>query len=225
MMKAESTIRVLLADDHEVVRKGIREFLEEDSGIEVIAEASDGERALAFAGELRPHVAVLDIQMPRLTGIEVTQRIKKDLPEIKVLILTAYDYDPYIFAALQSGANGYVLKTARSHEITQAVHTVYDGGSAMDPQVTRKVIEHMTSGSPYARGEGMVERPSEREMDVLRSVVRGLSNRAIAQEMGISHRTVQGHLANLFGKLAVNSRTEAALLAVKMGWVTLDEVK
>ena len=225
MMKAESTIRVLLADDHEVVRKGIREFLEEDSGIEVVAEASDGERALAYAVDLRPHVAILDIQMPRLTGIEVTERIKKDLPEIKVLILTAYDYDPYIFAALQTGANGYVLKTARSHELVQAVHTVYEGGSAMDPQVTRKVIEHMTSGSPYARGEGMVERPSEREMDVLRSVVRGLSNRAIAQEMGISHRTVQGHLANLFGKLAVNSRTEAALLAVKMGWVTLDEVK
>jgi len=224
MKKAESTIRVLLADDHEVVRKGIREFLEEDRSIEVVAEASDGEVALAYARDLRPHVAVLDIQMPRLTGIEVTERIKKDMPQIKVLILTAYDYDPYIFAALQSGANGYMLKTARSHELVQAVHTVYEGGSAMDPRVTRKVIEHMTSGSPYARGEGMVERPSEREMDVLRSVVRGLSNRAIAQEMGISHRTVQGHLANLFGKLAVNSRTEAALLAVKMGWVTLDEV-
>ncbi len=111
MKEDESTIRVLLADDHEVVRKGIREFLEEDKSIEVVAEASDGERALAYARDLHPHVAVLDIQMPRLTGIEVTERIKKDLPEIKVLILTAYDYDPYIFAALQTGANGYVLKT------------------------------------------------------------------------------------------------------------------
>jgi DNA-binding NarL/FixJ family response regulator len=165
-MREKPSIRVVLADDHAVVRKGIREFLEED--IQVVAEADDGEQALAHIAELRPDVAVLDIQMPGLTGIEVTRRVRADYPDVKVLILTAYDYDPYIFAALQSGAHGYVLKTARSHQLTAAVRTVHDGGTALDPTVTRKVVEHMTSGSPYARAEGMVERPSEREMDVLR---------------------------------------------------------
>lgn len=221
-MGERPVIRVLLADDHEVVRKGIREFLEEAEDIEVVAEATNGEEALAYAEELRPDVAVLDVQMPKLTGIEVTERLKTLLPEVRVLILTAFDYDPYVFAALQVGANGYILKTARSYELANAVRVVYEGGSAMDPRITRKVIEHMTSGSPYARGEGMVERPSEREMDVLRLVVGGLSNRAIARELGISHRTVQGHLANLFDKLGVSTRTEAALLAVKMGWISLD---
>ncbi len=216
-------IRIILADDHAVVRKGIREFLEEKGDIQVIAEADDGEQALARIAELHPDVAVLDIQMPGLTGIEVTRRVKADHPNVKVLILTAYDYDPYIFAALQAGANGYVLKTARSHELTAAVRTIHNGGSALDPAVTRKVVEHMASGGPYARGEGMVERPSEREMDVLRLVARGLGNRAIGQQLGISDRTVQGHLANLFGKLGVTTRTEAALLGVKMGWLNLDE--
>jgi DNA-binding NarL/FixJ family response regulator len=214
---------LVLADDHAVVRKGIREFLEEEGDIQVVAEADDGEQALAHIAELRPDVAVLDIQMPGLTGIEVTRRVKADYPDVKVLMLTAYDYDPYIFAALQAGANGYVLKTARSHQLTAAVRTVHDDGTALDPTVTRKVVEHMASGSPYARAEGMVERPSEREMDVLRLVARGFSNRAIGRELGISDRTVQGHLANLFGKLGVATRTEAALLAVKMGWINLDE--
>ena len=223
-MNEKGPIRVLLADDHAVVRKGIREFLEDDEDIQVVAEVADGKEALAKIKELQPDVAVLDIQMPHLTGIEVTEQIKQDQPEVKVLILTAYDYDPYIFAALQAGANGYILKSARSDELTAAVRMVYEGGSAMDPQVTRKVVEQMTGGSLQARGEGMVERPSQREMEALRLVVGGMSNRAIAQEMGISHRTVQGHLANLFDKLGVNTRTEAALLAVKMGWVSLDEV-
>jgi len=223
-MDNHPAIRILLADDHEIVRKGIRDFLEEETDLCVVAEAADGEQALHLMVELRPDVAVLDIQMPRLTGIQVAEKGRTICPDVRVLILTAYDYDPYVFAALRSGASGYILKTARSHELAQAVRTVYNGGSALDPQVTRKVVEHMTSGSPYSRGEGMIEHPSEREMEVLRLVVHGLSNRDIADKMGISHRTVQGHLANLFGKMAVNSRTEAALLAIKLGWISLDEM-
>ncbi len=141
-MDSGSRVRVLLADDHEVVRKGIREFLEEDASVQVVAEVSDGEQALTAARQTSSDVAVLDIQMPRLTGIEVTERLKKDLPHVRILILTAYDYEPYIFAALQAGADGYILKTARSAELVRAVHTVYEGGSAMDPQVTRRLVEH-----------------------------------------------------------------------------------
>lgn len=223
-MHSGARIRVLLADDHEVVRKGIREFLEEDASVQVVAEASNGEQALDYARQWSPDVAVLDIQMPRLTGIEVTERLKKDLPHVKVLILTAYDYEPYIFAALQAGADGYILKTARSAELVRAVHIVHEGGSAMDPRVTRRLVEHRLGMSRPSAGEFVVERPSEREMDVLRLVIRGLSNREIAQQMSISPRTVQGHLANLFDKLDVTNRTEAALLALKLGWVTLDEI-
>jgi DNA-binding NarL/FixJ family response regulator len=223
-MADHAPIRILLADDHEIVRKGIRDFLSEEKDLQVIAEAADGEQALHLMEELHPDVAALDIQMPKLTGIQVAEKSRLTCPDVRVLILTAYDYDPYVFAALRSGANGYILKTARSHELAQAVRTVYHGGSALDPQVTRKVVEHIHSGSPYSRGEGMIEHPSEREMEVLRLVVLGLSNRDIADRMGISHRTVQGHLANLFGKMAVNSRTEAALLAIKLGWISLYEM-
>jgi DNA-binding NarL/FixJ family response regulator len=161
-MGDRAPIRVLLADDHEIVRKGIRDFLEEEEDLQVIAEAADGERALQLMQELHPDVAVLDIQMPKLTGIQVAEKGHTTCPDVKVLILTAYDYDPYVFAALRSGASGYIMKTARSHELAQAVRTVHNGGSALDPHVTRRVVEHMTSGSPYSRGEGMIEHPSAR---------------------------------------------------------------
>jgi len=222
-MDRQTIIRVLLADDHAVVRKGIREFLEANEDIEIVAEASDGEQALAYAMELQPDVAVLDIQMPHLTGIEVTARLHTEYPDIKVLILTAYDYDPYILSALRAGASGYVMKTARAEDLVQAVRTVCEGGSALDPLVTRKMVAHLTHTGLYSDQNHILELPSEREMDVLRLVARGLSNRGIAAALNISPRTVQGHLANLFEKLGVSTRTEAALLAVKMGWVALEE--
>jgi len=222
-MEKQPAIRVLLADDHAVVRKGIREFLEANEDIEIVAEASDGEQALAYAMELQPDVAVLDIQMPHLTGIEVTSRLHTECPDVKVLILTAYDYDPYILSALKAGASGYVIKTARAEDLVQAVRTVCEGGSALDPLVTRKMVAHLTHTSLYSDQNHILELPSEREMEVLRLVVRGLSNRGIATDLNISPRTVQGHLANLFEKLGVGTRTEAALLAVKMGWVALEE--
>lgn len=222
-MDEQTVIRVLLADDHAVVRKGVREFLETSDDIRVVAEASDGQQALEYAERLRPDVAVLDIQMPHLTGIEVTARLHADLPDVRVLILTAYDYDPYILSALRAGASGYVLKTAASDDLVQAVRTVCDGGSALDPVVTRKMVAHITQNSLYSAQDHILERPTDREMEVLELVVRGLSNRAIAVALNISPRTVQGHLANIFEKLGVGTRTEAALLAVKMGWAALEE--
>ena len=165
-------IRVLLADDHAVVRKGIREFLEEDGEIAVIAETGDGAEALRLAGELRPAVAVLDIQMPGLTGIEVAREIKARCPAVKVLILTAYDDDPYVFALLRAGADGYVLKTADSDELVRAVKTIATGGKGMDPTITRKVVAQMASGKP-AGAQDQVEPLSDRELDVLRLAGRG----------------------------------------------------
>jgi len=214
-------IRVVLADDHAVVRKGICEFLEEDGDIQVVAEATDGQQAVALVAEHQPDVAVLDIQMPGMTGIEATRRIKAEHPGVRVLILTAYDDDPYIFALLQAGASGYVLKTAGSGELVNAVRAVHQGESALDPTVAQKVIRQLTSGRPPGAQEN-VETLTEREVEVLRLVAQGLTNKAAGQALGISARTVQGHLANIYGKLHASSRTEAVTEALKQGWITIE---
>jgi DNA-binding NarL/FixJ family response regulator len=215
------SIRIVLADDHAVVRKGLREFLEEEGDISVVAEAIDGDQAVALVAEHQPDVAVLDIQMPGTSGIEATRRIKAEHPEVRVLVLTAYDEDPYIFALLQAGASGYILKTADSAEIVQAVRAVYRGESALDPAVTQKVVQQLTTGRPLGT-QATVEALTEREIEVLRLVAQGLTNKAVGQALRISDRTVQGHLANIYGKLNVSSRTEAVTEAFKQGWITIE---
>ncbi|MGC8781845.1 MAG: response regulator [Anaerolineae bacterium] len=219
---ASEPIRVLLADDHAVVRKGIREFLEEDGGVAVVAEAADGAEAVRLAGELQPAVAVLDVQMPGVSGIEATRQIKAAHPEIRVLILTAYDEDPYVFALLRAGADGYILKNADPDDLVHAVKAVAAGGKVLAPDIAAKVIAQVTSGKPAAAA-GQVEPLTERELEVLRLAAQGLTNKAIAAELGLSDRTVQGHLANIYGKLAVASRTEAVTKALKLGWLVLDD--
>lgn len=215
-------IRVLLADDHAVVRKGIREFLEEDPEITVIAEAGDGAEAVRLAAEHHPDVAVLDIQMPRVTGLEATRQIKAAQPDVRVLILTAYEDDPYVFALLRAGADGYLLKSADSDDLVRAVRAVAAGSKPLDPAVAAKVVAQMTTGKPAAAGD-QVEPLSERELAVLRLAGQGLTNKAIGAALGISDRTVQGHMANLYGKLGVASRTEAVTKALKLGWIVLED--
>ncbi len=222
MSKSPPPIRVVLADDHAVVRKGIREFLEEEGDIQVVAEAATGVEAVALTQQHQPDVAVLDIQMPEMTGIEATRQIKAQMPAVRILVLTAYDDDPYIFAMLQAGASGYILKNAPSEELVRAVRAVARGESALDPAVTAKVMAQLTSGKP-AGAQHTPEKLTARELDVLRLAARGHTNRAIGRALGISNRTVQGHLANIFAKLGVANRTEAVLLALKQGWLTLDE--
>ena len=211
-------IRVILADDHAVVRKGIRGFLEEPGDITVVAEAANGDEALAFIREHRPDVAVLDIQMPDRTGLEVTRAVRSEQLPVGVLILTAYDDDPFVMTALRAGANGYVLKTAEPEEIVAAVHAVHEGQSALDPALLRKVMAYV-SGAPLP---GMVESLSAREIEVLRLAARGSTNKAIGVQLGISDRTVQGHLTNIFGKLDVASRTEAVTKAIQQGLVSVE---
>lgn len=220
-MRNTQPIRVVLADDHAVVRKGIREFLEETSDIRVVAEAANGAEAVALVAEHAPDVAVLDVQMPGLTGIEATRRIKAEFPAVRVLILTAYDDDPYIFALLQAGASGYVLKTADSGELVNAVRTVSRGESALDPAVAQKVVQLLTSGRPLG-AQAAAEPLTEREIEVLHLAAKGLTNKAIGQALAISDRTVQGHLANIYGKLGAGSRTEAVTEALKQGWIVLE---
>lgn len=217
-MKETPPIRVLLADDHAVVRKGIRDFLEEDAQIQVQAEANDGQEAWALLAQQQPDVAVLDIRMPGLSGIELTQRIKERYPKVRVLILTAYDDEPYIFALLRAGADGYVLKTAGSKDLLQAVKNVAAGKSVLDPDIAPKVIASLS-------GNQAIEPLSDRELEVLRWVSKGQSNREIGKALNISGRTVQGHLANVFGKLHVASRTEAVTVGLQRGLISLEEIQ
>ena len=218
MVARDTPIGVLLADDHAVVRAGIRQILEYAEDIKVLAEAEDGEEAERLIAEHAPDVAVLDIQMPEASGIEVTRWVRAHHREVGVLILTAYDDDPYVFAVLQAGANGYVLKTASPAEIIQAVRDVHEGKSALDPAITQKVLAQITSQKETL----LVEHLTEREMEVLTLVAKGYTNKAIGAQLDISDRTVQGHLAKVFTKLNASSRTEAVMRAVSLGWLPPD---
>jgi DNA-binding NarL/FixJ family response regulator len=210
-----SPIRVLLADDHAVVRAGIRQFMEHAGDIEVIAEADDGEIAMDLIQRHHPDVAVLDIQMPKASGIDVTRWVRANVREVGVLILTAFDDDPYVLAVLQAGANGYVLKTASPREIIRAVRDVHTGKSALQAAIAQKLIAHITR-----QAEGPSFEPlTDRELEVLTLAAKGYTNKAIGKQLEISDRTVQGHLAHIFAKLQATSRTEAVMRAVSLGWV------
>ena len=209
-------IQVLLADDHALVRAGIRQILEHAGDIQVMAEADDGEMAKRLIQERQPDIAVLDIQMPKASGIEVTRWIRSNAPEVGVLILTAFDDDPYVLAVLQAGANGYVMKTTSPGELIQAVRDVRDGKSVLDAKVTQKLLAQLS----HSKGAVQVETPTSREMEVLELVARGYTNKAIGAQLRISDRTVQGHLAHIFDKLQAASRTEAVMRAVSLGWIS-----
>jgi two-component system, NarL family, response regulator LiaR len=218
------TIRILIADDHAFVREGTRRILEQEPDLEVVAEAGDGEEAVRLASDLKPDVALIDVAMPKLDGIEATRQIKALYPAVAVLVLSAYDDDQFVFGLLEAGAAGYMLKSVRGHEIVDAIRSVHAGESVLHPSVARKVLNRFAGVSSKPRERKSLELLTEREMDVLKLVTKGLSNKDIADDLCLSVRTVQGHLANIFNKLRVGSRTEAVVHALKEGWVTLDDV-
>ncbi len=208
-------IRVVLADDHSVVRTGIRQILEMAPDIRVVAEAGDGRQAIEAVGATRPDVAVLDVKMPKTTGIEATRWIRQNAPSTAVLVLSAFDDDPYVLAVLQAGAAGYVLKSADAEQIVRAVRDVHAGRSAVDPDLAGRMLRGLSAGE----GEVRPERLTERELQVLVLVAKGRTNKAIGSELSISARTVQGHLAKIFDKLRAESRTEAVMRAINLGWL------
>jgi len=217
-------IKILIADDHAFVREGTRRILEQEPDLEVVAEAGNGEEAVALASELKPDVAIIDVAMPKLDGIEATRRIKALCPAVAVLVLSAYDDDQFVFGLLEAGAAGYLLKSVRGHEIVDAIRAVDAGESVLHPSVARKVLNRFASVSSKTQRKKPLELLTDREMEVLKLVTKGLSNKDIADELSLSIRTVQGHLANIFNKLRVSSRTEAVVRALKEGWVALDDV-
>jgi len=217
-------IRIIIADDHAVVREGTRTLLEREDDMEVVGEAEDGKEAVNLIEKLKPDVAILDISMPKLNGIEVTRQIKPRFPSIAILILTSYDNDEYVFALLEAGAAGYLLKDVHGHEIVDAVRSVYSGESVLHPSIARKVIQRAIVGSVKAKeGKSDLEL-SDREKEVLKLAARGMTNKDIAENLCISIRTVQGHINSIFHKLGVGSRTEAIFQSVKKGWLSFEDL-
>lgn len=217
-MEEVQTIRILLVDDHPIVRKGTRELLEGEFGIEVVGEAADGLEAVEAVLNTHPDVVLMDVSMPNMNGIEATKKIKIQAPKVAVLVLTSYDDDAYVFALLEAGAAGYLLKNARDDEIISAIRSVSVGESVLHPAVAKKVMGRFASQN-QPNPHWMEEELSPRELEVLKIAATGSTNKEIARKLDISPRTVQVHLANTFSKLCVGSRTEAVLYGIRRGWI------
>ncbi len=216
-----SAIRILLAEDHDIVREGTRQVLEKAQDLDVIGEAGDGDEAVHLGETLKPDVLVMDVRMPRLNGLEATRRIKASHPEIRVLVLSAYEDDQYVFPLLEAGADGYLLKTAKGRELVEAIRAVHAGRKVLSPSITDKVIGHLAGTPDDHDSDEMVEALTERELEVLQAVASGKSNKEIAEGLSLSTNTVQVHLRNIFGKLGVSSRTEAVTHALRWGLISL----
>lgn len=218
-------IRVIIAEDHAVVREGTRQLLEREDDIEVAGEAPNGAEAVALAERLNPDVAIMDISMPVMGGIEATKRIKAVRPATAVLILTAYDDDQYVFALLSAGAAGYLLKDVPSSEVVRAVRAVHAGEPVLHPAIARKLLARFASEAQSAQhsgGDGA--HLTERERDILRLAACGMSNSRIADRLTVSARTVQAHLTHIFDKLGVGSRTEAVITGLRRGVLRLEDL-
>jgi DNA-binding NarL/FixJ family response regulator len=212
-------IRVLLADDQRLVRSGFRMILRDDPDLDVVGEAGDGEEAVALAGELRPDVVLMDVRMPKLDGIEATRRILAGAePHPRVLVLTTFDLDEYVFAALRAGASGFLLKDAPEEHLGAAIRVAAEGGSMFAPSVTRRLIERFAA-TAEAPAPPALDELTARELEVLRMLARGLSNSEIAAELVVSEHTVKTHVARVLGKLDLRDRVQAVVLAYECGLV------
>ena len=223
-------IRVIIAEDHAVVREGTRELIEREPDIEVVGEATNGAEAIALVEQLAPDVAIVDISMPVVSGIEATERMKAIRPSMAVLILTAYDDDQYVFALLRAGAAGYLLKDVPSSEVVRAVRLVHAGEPVLHPAIARKVMARFSSdpaaapGRLESRSGPQPAHLTERELDVLRLAASGMTNAQIANQLFFSVRTVQVHMTHIFDKLDVGSRTEAVITGLRLGLISLEHL-
>ena len=208
-------IRVLVVDDHAVVREGLRAFLELQVGIEVVGEAADGEEALAAADRLRPDVVLLDLVMPRLDGVRALRALRERLPGARVIVLTSFLDDDKLLPALRAGAAGYLLKNAEPRELVRAVRVAHAGEALLDPVVAARLVESLAAGEQ----DEPLDRLTPREREVLVLIGHGFPNKQIAQRLDVSEKTVKTHVGRLLAKLGVDDRTQAAVLAVRAGLV------
>ena len=215
-------IRVLVADDHPTFREGLCHFLEGEKDLEVVARPTDGEESVRLAKKLLPDVAIIDVAMPKLNGIEAARQIKAASPTTAILMVSAYAYESYLLASVRVGAAGYLLKNAPVSELISAVRSVRNGEAVFDSKAIGKVLGRLAT-EPGAESKGLAGL-HDREVQILKIAAKGLSNKHIAEKLGISERTVQTHMFHIFRKLEVGSRTEAVLRALREGWLTLDDL-
>ncbi len=214
-----STIRVLIADDHRLFRRGLRQICETVGHLEVIGEAENGQEAVELTRRLKPDVVLMDISMPVMDGVEATRLIMAHEPTARIIILTMYRQDQYVFEAIKAGARGYLLKDIDEQELVDAVRAVHRGEALIDPGLAARLLEEFRR---LSQGGEDAEELTPGEMDVLRLVAQGLDNRDIADRLGLAERTVANRLSEIYQKLHVANRTQAALLALRRGWISLE---
>jgi two-component system, NarL family, response regulator LiaR len=217
-------ITIILCEDHLITRQGIRRLLEDEKGLTIIGEASNGEEVVEMVTELKPDVVVMDIAMPKLNGIEATRQIKLIHPRTGILILSAYDDDEYVFALLKAGAAGYLLKSVGGDELVRAIKAIHNGEPVLDPGIAKKVLNFFKLPEKVPAMEPDSGQLTGRELDIIKLAARGLTNKDIAEQLHLSYRTVEGHMRGIFNKLGIGSRTEAVLYGLKNGWFTLEDL-
>jgi DNA-binding NarL/FixJ family response regulator len=211
------TLRVLIVDDHALFRRGLLMVLRQEADMEVVGEAEDGYDAVQKAQELMPDVVLMDVRMPKRSGIEATREIRELLPHVKILMLTISDEEADLYEAIKAGASGYLLKEISIEEVAEAIRSVHSGESQLSPSMASKLLTEFAAMSKRADEQQQLVAPrlTEREMDVLRLVAKGLNNRDIGQELLISENTVKNHIRNILEKLHLRSRMEAVVYAVR----------
>ena len=215
--------KVLIADDHALLREAMRNVLDREDDIEIVGEACDGEEAVRLSSDLQPDIAILDIVMPKLNGIEASKEIKKVSPGTAILVLSAYDDYHYVLGLLEAGATGYLLKSARGQDVVDAIRAVRAGESVLHPSIIAKLLKRAMGMPGEVSRVNSKEGVTEREMEVLKLAATGMSNEEIANRLCVTVRTVKAHVSSIFAKMNVASRTEAVLKAVREGWIELDQ--
>ncbi len=217
--------KILIADDHAMLREGMRNLLSQEKDFELVGEAANGEEAIQLTKKLKPDIVIMDIVMPRMNGVEATRQIKQVSPSTALLILTAYSDIRYIIGLLEAGACGYLLKNSPGKDVIKAIRAVRAGESVLDPEVTRKLVQRLASLSKNPEDHRLNDQLTAREMEILKWAARGLSNKEMSEKLFISLRTVKAHMTNIFNKLGCSSRTDAIIKGLKQGYIDLDDMQ
>ncbi len=217
--------RILIVDDHAMLREGMRTLLSPEKDFEIVGEATNGEEAVRLAGELKPDIVIMDIVMPVMNGVEATRQIRQLYPDVAVLVLSAFSDIRYIVDLLEAGARGYLLKSSAGKELVKAIRAVRAGESVLDPEVTHKLVQRLASLSRTPEEREAGAQLTARELEILKWAARGLSNKEISEKLFISLRTVKAHLTNIFNKLGCGSRTDAIIRGLKQGYIDLEDMR